>query len=211
MDSSRRSFSCVISASIRRSDSSSRSRCASIRNASRSCSPTWISASSMTDRSMDTLYFDSTSSSEEVVCRACLSMSSLATSMSRSLSCNDRCWSRNVVISFCRPFCTVLASALDCLYFVCRGQVSDGLDRNMPESPHLPFLHLEPKTLDLLLELPLALLRRFDVLFEFGLELSARRLKLGQLMFQLLILALVVCDGLFGGCCGQRTRRRLVD
>jgi hypothetical protein len=71
-----RSLSCMISASILRSDSSSRSRWVSIRRFSRSCSPTLISSSIITALSIDTLYFDSRSSSDEDVFRACLSKSS---------------------------------------------------------------------------------------------------------------------------------------
>lgn len=65
-----RSLSCRISASILRSESSSRRRCVSIRRCSRSCSPILISSSIITALSMATLYFDSRSSSEEVVFRA---------------------------------------------------------------------------------------------------------------------------------------------
>lgn len=71
-----RSLSCRISASILRSDSSSRSRCVSIRRFSRSCSPTFISSSIITALSIATLYFDSRSSYDEDVFRACLSKSS---------------------------------------------------------------------------------------------------------------------------------------
>jgi hypothetical protein len=71
-----RSLSCMISASILRSDSSSRSRWVSIRRFSRSCSPTFISSSIITALSIATLYFDSRSSSDEDVFRACLSKSS---------------------------------------------------------------------------------------------------------------------------------------
>jgi hypothetical protein len=66
VSSANRSFSCVISASTFRSLSSSRRRCASIRRLSRSCSPFLISSSSMTPRSIATLYFDSMSSSDDV-------------------------------------------------------------------------------------------------------------------------------------------------
>ena len=117
-----RSLSCIISASIFKSESSSRSLCVSIRRFSRSCSPTLISSSIMTARSIATLYFDSKSSSDEDVFRACLSKSSFATSMSRSLSCSVLFESRSVVISFCSTFCAELASVLDCLYFVCQSQ-----------------------------------------------------------------------------------------
>lgn len=117
-------LSCIISASTLRSDSSSRSLCASIRNLSRSCSPILISSSIMTDLSMATLYLDSRSSSDEVVLRACLSKSSLATSISRSLSCSVRLESRRVVISFSNPFCAALASAFAFLHFSCRCVVS---------------------------------------------------------------------------------------
>ena len=79
-------LSCRISASIFRSASSSRSRCASTRSCSRSCSPILISSSSMTPLSIETLYLDSRSSRDEVVVRAWRSKSSLATSMSRSFS-----------------------------------------------------------------------------------------------------------------------------
>lgn len=65
-----RSLSCRISASILRSESSSRKRCVSIRRCSRSCSPILISSSIITARSIATLYFDSRSSSDEVVFRA---------------------------------------------------------------------------------------------------------------------------------------------
>jgi hypothetical protein len=117
--SARRSFSCTISDSIRRSDSSSRSRWVSILRPSRSCSPILTSSSIMTARSMDTLYFDSTSSSDDVWWRAWRSKSSLCTSMSRSFIWSVRCWSRSAVISFCRAFCALLASVLLCLYLVC--------------------------------------------------------------------------------------------
>jgi hypothetical protein len=117
-----RSLSCIISASIFKSESSSRSLWVSIRKFSRSCSPTLISSSIMTARSIATLYFDSKSSSEEDVFRACLSKSSFATSISRSLSCSVLFESRSIVISFCSTFCAELASVLDCLYFVCQSQ-----------------------------------------------------------------------------------------
>lgn len=71
-----RSLSCRISASILRSDNSSRSRCVSIRKFSRSCSPILISSSIMTPRSIATLNFDSRSSNEEDVFLADLSKSS---------------------------------------------------------------------------------------------------------------------------------------
>jgi hypothetical protein len=79
-------LSCRISASTLRSDSSSRSRWASIRNVSRSFSPILTSSSIMTLRSIAWLYLDSISSRVEVVFRACLSKSSLTTSMSRNRS-----------------------------------------------------------------------------------------------------------------------------
>jgi len=113
-----RSLSCMISASILRSDSSSRRRWVSIRKCSLSCSPTLISSSIITARSMETLYLDSRSSSDEDVFRACLSKSSFCTSMSRSFICNVRFASRSVVISFCSVFCVTPASVLDCLYLV---------------------------------------------------------------------------------------------
>lgn len=116
--SASRNFSCVISDSILRSDSSSLSRCVSMRNPSRSRSPILISSSNMTSRSIATLYFVSTSSSDDVWLRVWRSKSSFWTSMSRSLSCSVRCPSRRVVISFCRVFCALLASALLCLYLV---------------------------------------------------------------------------------------------
>ena len=95
-----RSLSCMISASTLRSESSSRRRCVSIRSDSRSCSPTLISSSNMTPLSIATLYFDSKSSSDELVFRACLSKSSFTTSISRSFSCIVLFVSRSVVISF---------------------------------------------------------------------------------------------------------------
>lgn len=113
-----RNFSCTMSASILRSDSSSRIRWFSIRSASRSCSPILSSSSIITPRSIDTLYFDSTSSNEDVWLRAWRSKSSLCTSMSRSFICSVRCESRRTVISFCSMFCALLASVLLCLYFV---------------------------------------------------------------------------------------------
>lgn len=118
--SARRNLSCLISASIRRSPSSSRSLCVSIRRASLSFSPSLISSSNMTPRSIETLYLDSRSSSDEVVCLACRSKSSLATSMSRSFSCIALLVSRSAVISFWREFCALLASVFDCLYLVYR-------------------------------------------------------------------------------------------
>ena len=81
-----RNWFCLTSASTRRSLSSSRSLCASILKDSLSCSPFLISSSIMTPRSIETLYFDSRSSKEELVFLACRSMSSLATSISRSRS-----------------------------------------------------------------------------------------------------------------------------
>jgi hypothetical protein len=117
-----RSLSCMISASIFKSESSSRSLCVSIRRFSRSCSPILISSSIMTARSMATLYFDSRSSSDEEVFRACLSKSSFATSISRSFSCNVLFESRSVVISLCRVFCAAPASVLDCLYLDWKSQ-----------------------------------------------------------------------------------------
>lgn len=116
-----RNLSCIISASIFRSDSSSRSLCVSIRRFSRSCSPILISSSIITARSIATLNFDSRSSKDEEVFRACLSKSSLATSISRSFSCNVRFESRSVVISFWRMFCAAFASDFDCLYLVYNG------------------------------------------------------------------------------------------
>ncbi len=71
-----RSLSCRISASILRSESSSRRRWVSIRRFSRSSSPILISSSIITARSIAILYFDSISSSDEVVFRACRSKSS---------------------------------------------------------------------------------------------------------------------------------------
>ncbi len=62
-----------ISVSIFRSESSSRRRCASTRNPSRSCSPSLISSSIMTALSMATLYLDSRSSNDDVVFLACRS------------------------------------------------------------------------------------------------------------------------------------------
>lgn len=113
-----RSLPCIISASTFRSESSSRNRCVSIRKFSLSCSPILISSSIMTARSIATLNFDSISSSDEDVFRACLSKSSFATSMSRSFNCIVRFASRSVVISFCSTFCAAFASVFDCLYFV---------------------------------------------------------------------------------------------
>jgi hypothetical protein len=117
--SATRSFSCTISDSMRRSDSSSRSRWVSILRPSRSCSPILSSSSIMTPRSIDTLYLDSTSSRDDVWLRAWRSKSSLCTSMSRSRSWSVRCPSRSAVISFCSVFCALFASVLLCLYFVC--------------------------------------------------------------------------------------------
>lgn len=68
-----RSLSCLISASILRSPSSSRNRCVSILSASLSCSPALISSSAMTPRSIDMLYFESRSSNDDVVFLACRS------------------------------------------------------------------------------------------------------------------------------------------
>lgn len=114
-----------ISASILRSDNSSRSLCASILSCSRSCSPILISSSIMTALSIVALYFDSMSSREESVIRACRSKSSFATSMSRSLCCNVRFVSLKVVISFSSAFCAAFASVFDSLYFLCKDGVSD--------------------------------------------------------------------------------------
>lgn len=109
-----------ISASTFKSESSSFSLCASIRSCSRSCSPILISSSIMTARSIAALYLDSRSSRDELVCRACRSKSSFATSMSRSLCCSVRLVSLKAVISFSRVFCAALASVFESLYFLCR-------------------------------------------------------------------------------------------
>jgi hypothetical protein len=119
-------LSCRMSASILRSDSSSRRRCDSIRSVSRSCSPILISSSIITVLSIAWLYLDSISSNVDVVFRACRSKSSLATSMSRSLSCNVRLESRRVVISFSSAFWAKFASAFAFLDFSCRLIVSLG-------------------------------------------------------------------------------------
>lgn len=66
-------LSCRSSASILRSESSSRRRWASIRIFSRSCSPCLISSSIMTPLSIAWLYLDSMSSRDDVVLRACRS------------------------------------------------------------------------------------------------------------------------------------------
>lgn len=71
-----RSLSCIISASIFKSESSSRNRCVSIRRFSRSCSPILISSSIITPRSIAILNLDSRSSSDETVLRADFSKSS---------------------------------------------------------------------------------------------------------------------------------------
>ena len=120
--SASRSFSCVISDSIFKSDSSSRNRWVSMRSPSRSRSPILISSSSITSRSIATLYFVSMSSSDDVWLRVWRSMSSFCTSTSRSLSCRVRCPSRRLVISFWSLFCTLLASVLLCLYLVCNAR-----------------------------------------------------------------------------------------
>lgn len=73
ISSASRSFSSVISFSTFRSDRSSLSLCASIRNASRSCSPCLNSSSINTPRSIATLYLLSKSSKLDSVCLACRS------------------------------------------------------------------------------------------------------------------------------------------
>ena len=116
-DSALRSLSCRMSASILRSLSSSRKRWVSILRASLSCSPLLISSSAITPLSIAILYFDSRSSKDEFVFLACRSKLSFDTSMSRNLDCVVLLVSRKLVISFCRVFCAVLASAFACLYF----------------------------------------------------------------------------------------------
>lgn len=108
---------CRISASTFSSEYSSLTRWFSILRASRSCSPILISSSIKTPRSIDTLYFDSRSSNDDVWFRACLSKSSFWTSISRTLNCSVRFVSLSVVISFCSVACALLASAFACLYF----------------------------------------------------------------------------------------------
>lgn len=110
-------LSCMISASILRSESSSRNLWASMRSDSRSCSPILISSSIMTVLSIATLYLDSMSSRDEVVFLAWRSKSSLATSISRSFSCKLRLVSRRVVISFSRVFWAAFDSAFAFLHF----------------------------------------------------------------------------------------------
>jgi hypothetical protein len=209
--SARRSFSWVMSDSIFRSDSSSRSRCVSMRRASRSRSPIFISSSSMTSRSMATLYLVSMSSSDDVWLRVWRSKSSFCTSTSRSCRCRVRWASRRVVISFCSRFCALLASALLCLYLVCgAGQLgalrcaalrSDARGHRSGACiallcalwrTHLPLLRLEADALDLLLQLALALLALLHVALQLGLELLAGRLELLQLGLQRLVRRLVV-------------------
>lgn len=73
----------------------------------------------MTARSIALLYLFSRSSRDEFVWRACLSKSSFATSISRSLCCSVRFVSRKVVISFSKLFWAALVSVLDSLYFLC--------------------------------------------------------------------------------------------
>jgi hypothetical protein len=145
-------LSCSISASILRSDSSSRSRCASTRRPSRSCSPIFISSSSITALSIAWLYFESRSAREDVVFRACLSKSSLATSISRSCSWSVRLVSRKVVISFSRVFCAAFASAFDSLYFLCSPKSASAMSGQFArrEDAYLPFLDLKVKPLGLL-------------------------------------------------------------
>lgn len=169
-----RILSCKISASILRSESSSRSLCASTRNLSRSCSPSLISSSSITPRSIAMLYLDSRSSRDDVVCRAWRSMSSLATSMSRSLSWSVRLASRRDVISFSRLLCAALASALDSLYFLCKHSVSQpGLvciaNGRWNLATNLPFLYLEAQPFNLLSQCPLPLVGCLQILLELGL------------------------------------------
>jgi hypothetical protein len=158
------SLPCMISASIFKSENSSRSLCVSILRFSRSCSPIFISSSIMTARSIATLNFDSKSSSEEVVFRACLSKSSLATSMSRNLSWSVRLVSRSVVISFCKRFCAAPASFLDCLYLVCIGQLVSMIGYIRGDFAYLPLLDLKPQALHLLLQRPLSFLSSLHVL-----------------------------------------------
>jgi hypothetical protein len=119
-DSCLRSRSWSTSTSILSSESSSFKRWASMRRFSRSCSPMRTSSSSITPRSMATLYLDSRSSSDDDVFRAWRSKSSLATSASRNFSCRVLCESRSVVISFSSAFWAALASALESRYFLYR-------------------------------------------------------------------------------------------
>lgn len=144
-----RNLSCIISASIFRSDSSSRSRCVSMRRFSRSCSPTLISSSIITPRSIAILNFDSRSSREEDVFRTDFSKSSFWTSMSRNLSSSVRFVSRSVVISFCRIFWAAFASVFDCLYLLYMAsqlRLPRGVSRLCDSENHtyLPLVHLEP-------------------------------------------------------------------
>lgn len=173
-DSYFRTFSWSTSASILTSESSSLRRWDSMRRFSRSCSPWRISSSSITPRSIATLYLDSRSSSEDVVLRAWRSKSSFATSVSRSLNCTVRVVSRNFVISFSSEFCAVLASLLDSRYFLCAACVSgcmrtpegkkQGIIPGVCRPTYLPLVDLVVQALRLLLEHPLPLLGRVDVL-----------------------------------------------
>lgn len=70
MESACCNFSCVISCSILRSESSSLNLCTSILSASRSASPAFISASSITALSIETLYFVSKSSRDDLTIRS---------------------------------------------------------------------------------------------------------------------------------------------
>lgn len=124
-----------MSASILRSESSSRNRCASTLRRSRSCSPILTSSSNMTALSIATLYLDSKSSKDDVVFRAWRSKSSFATSISRSFSCSVLLASRRVVISFSSVFCAAFASVLDSLYFLCERSVGHFLPPRTPQPP----------------------------------------------------------------------------
>jgi hypothetical protein len=182
----------MISVSTLRSENSSLSLWFSIRNASLSCSPILISSSSKTPRSIATLYFDSKSSNEDVVCLACLSKSSFCTSMSRILSCNVLLLSRNVVISFCRALCALVASDLDCLYLDCSRNNQSWNSHLRVRGTYLPFLDLKAQSLGFLSQGPLALFGLFDVLLELGLEFFAGGLKLLQIEFNLFVLCFVI-------------------
>lgn len=186
------SLSCRTSASILRSDSSSRRRCVSILNCSLSCSPILISSSIMTALSIAPLYLFSRSSREELVWRACRSKSSFATSISRSLCCSVRFESRRVVISFSRVFWAALVSVFDSLCFLYKTCWSATKLRNTVQmgisKAHLPFIDFVFEAFCLVPQRILSLLRSLQVLLQLLFEFLTGDPELGELCLKLLVL-----------------------
>jgi hypothetical protein len=166
--SAKRNFSCTISASIRRSDNSSRSRWVSIRNASRSCSPILSSSSIITPRSIDTF---------DVFQRRCLVARLAFKVVALYLDVPQLELERALSITQCRDL--FLESVL-CIVGLGLALLVLGLSPLLVNvlfilciaasgATYLPLLHFKSQALCLFLQLPLPLFALLNVALEFRL------------------------------------------